>query len=370
MAKRLEGDWPRWRRDALVVSSGGLANPKTAGRFEQIAWQTLLEVYAETRERHRQSDFADRFDHLSILWLANDGANALAIERDGHRAVAVYTGLLRRLWAALQLGMSSPNFLDGCFDTPPIAITTLVAGQPLRPDVMNHLPLAEWPEERRFALWDLFQRALTFFLCHELGHHARGHIDLVHERLGFEAIDELRAAGTSGPDHRLLRMLEFDADTDAIDMILIAESQEAKRAGWSTEKTEAQGFQWLVAIVVLFLALDLEFKEIGEHYRGSHPAPVHRAIHAVGTFARSYADLFKWGDEKEKFYQTEAWDAGAVIAEALGYPEGRWYGDHTVLMDLERFGHEERSFFEFEKWLTAVNTNMPAVEPDWLRRLT
>lgn len=161
-------------------------------------------------------------------------------------------------------------------------------------------------------------------------------------------------------------MLEFDADTDAIDMILIAETADADREGWSLDKSEAQGFQWMVAIATLFLALDLDHKPLEEQYHGSHPAPVHRAVHALSTFARSYAAQFGWDEEHQTFYEEEAWGAASVIAEALGFPEGRWHGEHTLLMDLEHFRVEETAFLEFTVWLSRTNEDKPATEPEWL----
>ncbi|NMN06795.1 MULTISPECIES: hypothetical protein [unclassified Novosphingobium] len=367
MPAKRTGNWTRWSRDRAIVANGGLADPAQAGRFEERAWEIVAELYTETRDRHRQSDFADRFDRLSLLYINNTAANAIAIERNGHRAVGVYIGLLRRLWAAFQLGLSRADFLEDAFDSPPIVLGDGDPASMLEPEFLSRLPSADWPEDRRSALWDLFRRAIMFFLCHELGHHARGHIDLVQDRLGLDSIDELRAAEADGPDRRLLRMLEFDADTDAIDMILIAETQEAKREGWSLDKTEAQGFQWLVAIATLFLALDIEHRPVLDQYQGSHPAPVHRAIHAISTFARSYAAEFGWDDEHKQFYEEEAWGAASVIAEALGFPEGRWHGEHTLLMDLDRFAVEETAFLEFTEWLTRSNEDKPAAEPAWMQ---
>lgn len=105
-------------------------------------------------------------------------------------------GLLQRLWAAFQLGLSRPEFLADALDTPPIILAPEASIRRLRHAALHRLPLPEWSDERRQALWDLFRRAIMFFLCHELGHHARGHIDLVQERLGLDTIDELRGRGS------------------------------------------------------------------------------------------------------------------------------------------------------------------------------
>ncbi len=364
---RLEGPWTPWRRDALIRSHGGLVDPTKLETFDSVACATLRTLYIEVRTLNRPTYYGDRFDRLSLFYVGNEAANALALERRGNRGIAVFLGLPRRLWSAFHLGLSNSGFLRDCFDSEAVPLSApadraLLCGSDLLFTPEN------WPSERVDALNDLFDRALTFLLCHEIGHHLRGHLELVRDHLGFDVVDELRGAAASGPDHRLLRMIEFDADIEAADLILLSVLDQAKVNGWSTDKTKAQGFQWMVAVITVFLVFDLEQLPNASHYQGSHPAPVHRAIITAGAFSRTFAREFGWTEEEREFFEDSAWEAVSDIAEQLGLIESRWWGTETAAMDLDLYKHEEKLFLEFEAWISASNTGGSGDPPDWLRR--
>lgn len=366
LAMRPEGNWPLWRKDGRIQRAGGLVDPASLDPFDRATCAVVRDVFLKTQKEHEDTYYADRFARLTLMFINSESANALALERARVRGIAVYVGLIRRLWAAFQLGLTLPGFLDGAFDFPPGALPQDSLASLRRGQSLAMLPGDDWPEERVVALSDLFERAITFLVCHELTHHARGHIDLVKQRLGFDGIDELRAVAAAGPESQLLRMIEFDADFGAVDMIMITLDEESKRVGWSRDKSEAQGFQWMVAVATLFLIFDLQHLPIDRQYEASHPAPVHRAILVVGTFSRTFSRLFKWTEEVRKRWEEAAWEAVSEIGEALGLPEGRWHGVHTRLMDLERYEAEEREFMKFETWVGSSNTGGDAPEPEWL----
>lgn len=102
---------------------------------------------------------------------------------------------------------------------------------------------------------------------------------------------------------------------------------------------------------------------------GTKTAPVHRAVHAVSTMARSCAFLFGWSEERRIFYEEEAWAVAGILAEAVGMPEGRWFGESTVPMDLDRYAEEEARFIEFNAWLTSEVTSASVAEPAWLAEI-
>jgi hypothetical protein len=342
-------------------------NPESLDAFDRATCAVVRDVFLETLKQHRGTYYAHRLAKLTLFFVDSASANALALERRMDCGVAVYLGLIRRLWATFQLGLSLPEFLDGAFDDPPGAppsgsLDALVSGQTLA-----MLPGEDWPLERVGALWDLFERAITFLVCHELAHHARGHLDLVRDHLGFDGIDELRATASAGPESLLMRMVEFDADVEAVDLILIAVKARAERESWSLGKSESQGFQWMVAAATLFLVFDLEHLPIERQYQGSHPAPIHRSILAMSAFSRAFRRQFGWSEERQQHLEHVAWDAVGAIGEALSFPEGRWVGSPTQLADLQRFDAEEREFLKFEAWLNVTGDSVP--EPDWLTAL-
>ena len=364
---RREGNWAPWRRDLLVRGSGGLVDPTGLGAFDRTSCALLRDLFVETRKRHQATYYGDRFGRMSLFYVENVAANALALERGRDRGIGVFLGLPRRLWAAFHIGLSNPAFLDGCFDSEPGPLIGDASVDLLRGGELLFIPDEIWPEERTGALWDLFERALTFLLCHEISHHVRGHLELVRDRLGFDGVDELRGAAADGPDNRLLRLIEFDADSDAVDLILISVVADAAAEGWSADKTRAQGFQWMVAVITVFLIFDLEHLPVSLQYESSHPAPVHRAILTAGAFSRTFARNFAWSEEERALFEESAWEAVSEIAEQLELPPGRWCGETTSLMDLGRYAEEEKLFLEFEAWISASASDPAAVEPAWLR---
>ena len=287
----------------------------------------------------RESPWADRIQTLSLVFIDADGANALAVEDGPRRAIALQTGLVRRLWSLVRLAVGRSALLSESFSSPPPERDMV-----LRPGVEGLAslygdPRADWRVDRADILVELFMYALDFIVNHELAHHARGHLDLLHQAGGQRLVDEALAldAGGASTQARLMQLIEFDADINAIDLILHSDLQEGLRS-WIPDRLRGHAFKLMLASILVFIALDLEHRPVGEPWTGSHPAPILRAMWATHAVATTFAEngLLTAADAREE--QEDAWGQAADVAEALGLPPGRWWGvgdlsDFTPLLD-------------------------------------
>ena len=350
-----ERDWPYWASSPQILVAGGLIDPGYLDRFHRMSCGYARHYFRLALRAHSTDDFSDQFQNLSLMFVNSSRPNALAIEREGRRGIAVYLGILRRLWSLFQIALSSHEFLEGMISCE-LDGRLRVRGAPALDDSVNLLELADqWPEERAKVLYDLFARAVDFIVYHELAHHARRHLPFLRSSLGVDVIDEALSMHLTSSDASIFRFLEFDADHHALDMLITAADRERRFSLWTIEESETRCFQWTIAILSTFLLFDIDHIPIDDQYKTSHPAPVHRAMRMSAAISRTFAREFGWEEDRRVDWHDSAWWEVSVIAGLLGLPEGRWRGDRTDDMRWERFVEEERSFIAFSTELDALS---------------
>lgn len=348
-AEREVQDWPFWQDQPTVRVAGGLLDPRTLDEWHRTACGYVRHAYRSVLTAHADSEFKDQFDHLSLVFVGSPQKNALALEEEGRRTIVVFIGMVRQLWSTIQTSLGTARFLHGMFDSEPPA---------RKPDAgsRQQLHLGEgWPEDRQAALHDLFQYAVEFLMCHELAHHARGHLPYLRKRRGVKLIDEALNAQANRPGNAVMRNIEFDADFHAIDLLVEYLEKNAGLNTWSVERAATEHFLRLVAVICFFQMFDADHLPMDKQYQSTHPAIVHRAIRATSVLSKAIAGELNWAESRRIDEHDEVWLAAAQLARDIGMPTGRWHGAHTHRMGLARLDREERSFIRFSRRLDRYN---------------
>lgn len=350
-----EKAWPFWNRHPSVRRVGGIVDPGMLDEFHRMGCGWVRHFYRTALASHQGDEFADQFENITLFFMESSEVNAVAFERSGQRAVGVFTGTVRRLWWLFYTAANIEDIFDFWVESAPARQGKFSVDEAISDPVWpqaTHDPM-DWPQDRKEMLYDLFFRALDFLLYHELAHHARGHMEYVREVFGVSEIDEaLNAASIADTAQETLRFIEFDADHFALDMILMAHEREHPLKALRSEQALGEYILQAVAIIGLFMLLDLRHTRISRQYMTSHPASVHRAMRLTSALAKTYQKGVGWTDDERLNAHDVAWWNASKIARALGLPEGRWHGDHTDDMDVERFRREEKRFLSFSRDLT------------------
>ncbi len=350
-----ERDWPFWTEVRDVQRAGGLIDPGYLDEFHRMACGYVRHFFRSAISTHRKEYYADQFDGLSLFFINSPTPNAIALERQQKRGVGVHLGAVRHLWWLFYRGVSTGQFLEHWFKSKPLGADISLEAAMADP-IWREPGAGRLPADRAETMFDLFLRALDFLVYHELAHHARGHLPYVQEILGLDKLDEaLNASVSEGADKKILRLIEFDADVEALDMLLVALDHEIPVTSWPSEKAGTEFFLHAVAILAIFQLFDLDHTPVSEQYRRSHPASVHRALRVTGALSRAIGRQVGWTEDVRIDQHDTAWYAASEVATLIGMPEGRWRGQHTKLMDLDRFAVEEESFIKFSKRLTDRN---------------
>ena len=353
-----ERDWPFWARDKIVQRHGGLIDPGYLDEFHRVTCGFVRRMFLQTMEVHSEDFFADQFERLTLFFIDNHSVNALALERENRRGIGVHLGTVRQLWWLFYRAVSSDIFLTQHFDSAPAKRETSLQSAMDDP-IWREKGAGRLPADRAELMFDLFLRAIDFFLYHEFAHHARGHLPYLREVIGMTVIDETANMSVlAGDDNEVLRYIEFDADLDALDLLVTSLDRELPLGTWPDDEAGTEFYLHAVAMLGVFQLLDMDHAPINRQYHGSHPAPVHRAMRATGALSRAIGDQVGWTDKRRIEMHDKAWFAAADLASLAGMPPGRWHGDTTDLMDIDRLAKEEKAFFDFSAKLTEYNTEV------------
>ena len=328
-ARKLLGQqhWPIWRRHAAVVALGGLVHPGTLPLLDRETLGCVRSLFRSAGIAAAGTDWEDRLEGLSLVFVDAESANALAIEDPPRRAIIVQTGLVRRLWAMARLATGASRLLEDSFACSAPDESLGAFAQPQVQRALFADPGASWPADREGYLFELFMYAAEFVVSHELAHHARGHIDLLSEELGVRQINEglsvARPFGDAGGC--LEQLLELDADTQAIDLILHADLGRGLRT-WLPDRKIEHAFKLMLSAILVFMVFDIDHLPIPAPWEGSHPAPVLRAMWVTHTVATSFEHNGLLDTQALQVELEDAWAQAAEVAKAMGLPEGRWWG--------------------------------------------
>ncbi len=320
-------DWPFWRRQALVRARGGLIHPGTLPPLDRETFGSARSLFRAAVTASATAPWADRVDGLSLVFVDHPGANALALEAGARRVVVLQSGLIRRLWAVARLAVGGSRFLEDTFATPP---PEAAAGRFLDEATWKALyaaPGGDWPKDRAGFLYELFMYGLDFVVHHELAHHVRGHLDLLTADDGVRGVDEglaLSDAELPEPD-RLVQLIELDADINGLDLILHGDVARGLR-GWSPDQLTEHAFRLMLAAILVFMVLDVDHRPVSATAPGRHPAPILRAMWMTQTIVTTFAAQKLLNEAEARIEQEDAWAQAAEIAQAMGLPEGRWWG--------------------------------------------
>ena len=357
----LEFDWVFWRDNPVVRSLGGLVDPGYLDNFKRMLCSRIAGALRSSLDVHQQRDWADQLERLTLVFVDNGDINMLATQAIDRRSIIVDIELLTRLWHLLAVSLADSEFLGNLLESqaPGSSTQDIVFDAYVTDSSWVVSAPHQWSHERVNFLSTMFDVAIDFLIYHELAHHARAHLELVHEDLGANSIDEQENlhynVATEEHGLNLLRFIEFDADHHALDLFMIALEERKPMEQYDEEGSRTRAFVDSLCILCVFLLFDLEYISISESYEGTHPPAVHRAMRATNELVTTWAAMCDWTDQDRIDVHDEAWCAAARVAELLGMPEGRWHGESMSGMNADRLYTEETGFFEFSRRLDSLN---------------
>lgn len=167
---------------------GGLVDPSKQRRSTKRCADLLCICFVLLSKPLGKKNFGERLENCTIIFVNNPALNALALESENRRAIAIYMGALRKMWVAVRFALTLPDFLVDWFPpAPPMELGRAVLSAPA--ELLDY-PGPGWDAGQIELLEELFLHMLDFVLHHELAHHARGHMDIMRTRLGVDVIDE------------------------------------------------------------------------------------------------------------------------------------------------------------------------------------
>lgn len=326
-----------WKKFQGVTASGRpLRIPPKRWPYWLFAVDHVLEV---AREDMSTFGAGLRFTDVAFRVVDNSTVNAKAFCDGDKGLVLLHSGLFNEVQATIERAVRNPEFLPEYLpmDRNPGSATFSFASLPP--------PEAEWDERTEWGV-SLLKRIVDFVIHHELAHIDRSHHRLLLRPGTGLAIDEALAMHGKGRAGHRRRMLEFDADAIALDMILIeaTAAPDSPLRTWTAGQTEDEVFNTLLAVIILCQLFDRRHRPMESYLIGSHPAPVLRAVRFSEVLQATFEALGKLDLGTLHDIVDTAWWEASRIATAEGFPEGRWRGDDmrdvpVALIDACRADH-------------------------------
>jgi hypothetical protein len=366
MQQRVLGqqDWRVWARHPSVRGAGGLVHPGTLSPFDRALCGWVRSLFREAVIESKRHDYADRFANVSLVFAGSSALNAKALETRTRRAIVFNLGLIRKVWGILRIAVAHSRLHRTVFKSRALRWSGFDPRS--EESWARYYRLDGLPDQRADYLFQLFMYVAEFVVHHELAHHARGHMDLVRETLGLEEIDEVHfaAGGLDLPGRRLMQLIEFDADHEALDILLTTQVAEGMR-GWGEQALLEDAYRLMLTTILLFQALDLACAPLPAPFTTSHPAPVFRAMRITYTVAVTFPEVFGLPAQDLLALHDEAWADAALVARRIGLPSGRWWGGDGPAALLPELHALEEAFFPFSEALAKRNaTEVGARSPE------
>ncbi|MCG6559308.1 hypothetical protein MB818_13920 [Ruegeria sp. 1NDH52C] len=331
MSATRDSDRAFWVAHQYASDSGGAIEPDTAMQGHDPALALAGHVVAVNRLYLDQHRFQPRIARCQT-WLlpASPRINARAIQHGARRAVFLHGGLLRSLWNALHMLLAGSCFLADRFGWQAADLSP----PPPAPGGVRLFPQVTGGDgtDPLSYLKEVYGRAVEFVYFHEIAHHGRDHIARLRVVGGQGFVDEgLAMAAGAGTVADLLRLLEFDADLNAVDMCLNATGF----ATWAEGETPrfadpdymtSELFLHLTGMVTLFMLLDRAAPNAPAQYDGGHPPALHRAIRLSVGLADTVQAATGLSRAQVDPFLDHAWSEVVSLAGRLGYPPGLWTG--------------------------------------------
>jgi hypothetical protein len=301
--KRAAGDFQQ-----LMRRMGGEIEAQRVGHYA-VQVKSWCESFLRRRldqDPHDDGKLQAVYRSVSVRYVDNTRFNAVACGRGARNYAGIYGGVPTVL-AALSFSTMRVGSVWPELSAPGTDVDLAEAGLlkdvywmgsvgtdqlQRRPDLQERLFQSPSLSQRARIANDLFTVMSHFLFFHELGHIARGHLDLLvgagQPMTIFEVTSE-----TGSPDWRTKQWLELDADRFAVTFLLdafdwkqpwvetsVPEFESEKRYG----PREALRLCYL-ALGLIFSMFDYREEVISDHQGRSHPHPAVRLANSIGRAA-------------------------------------------------------------------------------------
>lgn len=311
-----------WQNRRLVRRAGGVLDGGPADRRAMLlgCYQSAFEELADGLST---TNYASRIGVIGLFGVRSPAANAWALSAPRRAAVVVSAGLLTTTADALGAALASGRLLGDAYPSdahgPPASIPASLAAA-----LIGDFAGPGLTGERVDALYQLYCRVASFVVAHEIAHIARSHQAQLPGARALGGIDEAtQLRGSSWADEKT-RLIEFDADAHALDMLLATETPDRRLDTWTVEEACETLFVIAFAIIVTLLVIDSDSVPILRQADQGHPPPIWRAVFATSLLLDTVAAAHPLCRPMLEDQLAMAWTEAEAVAVALGRVGSRW----------------------------------------------
>lgn len=353
---------PAWKDHITIQQQGGVYDPARSSAFEQINTGIVQDLFEQLRSRLVADDYLQRQDQVELIFLNNQRLAAFVIKDGEQHAICISIGATRVIWNLLILSLADPDILPGYPGDSNIRYTwpshlddqvllgPVIEGSFDYDGQFSHP--AGVPEQcitrERLELCTLFYHwIIDYLLYHEAAHITRDHLLFLSIYHNGDVVDETKLF--QGKALNLMQLFELDADVHALDYVIQSNEEVSNLDQLSVSEFRDFFFIELFGYILIQQLFDYEHKRIADELQLDHPPPVFRAIVWTNALVKTFHEVFGKDQALLKDEHNKAWYEASKIATKLGFPEGRWRGDHMNDVPFPAVDELTAQYFALEK---------------------
>ena len=284
--------------EELLSQFGGILLPNQMGGVQRGFSEVVDAIVRWDKDRSPESS-----PSITLHWIRNWDANAIAFEHDNAAQIAVFGGTATLLAAiVLAVGRSQdylPHLQGGEPTRSSFAAARACFARRLPEHARDPIPDAEEifrppSDTRAYVVSDLIWAGASILVLHEIAHHRRGHVRLDARESGawgiYEAQGNLdQVAPTAPSDLRRRRAMEVDADAAALADALALLQSIATSSSDCAEVTAQCVHDVALMHGVVCSIFDYEQLGLVGFRERSHPHPSVRFLYGI-------REIVRWAD--------------------------------------------------------------------------
>jgi len=361
---------PSWKDHITIQQQGGLYDPASSSEFEQINTGIVRDLFDDLLLRMVADKYIERQDQVELLFINNHRIGAFVIGDLDRYAICVSIGATRAIWNLLVLSLADPDILPGYPGDTDIryAWPSRIADQTLLGPAVESsfdydgkyprpsgIPEQHISRERLELCTLCYHWIVDYLLYHEAAHIIRDHLSFFSVYYNEQVVDETQLF--EGKALHLMQLFELDADVHALDYVIQSNEELDQLDQLSISDFRGFFFIELFGYIMIQQLFDYEHNRIADQLQLDHPPPVFRAIIWTNSLVKTFREVFGKDDTILKDEHNKAWYEASKIAAKLGFPEGRWRGDHMNDVPLSAV---DDLVAQYENLATIIDITDPA----------
>lgn len=374
-----------WADHPFVRIKGGVFPAGGASGIDRSNLEDTYAIFKKLQQHLADEEYMDKRSGISLVILNDAGLTAAPLQQGGSYAIGISIGLLRAIWNLLLLTLCDPKIFPG-YGGEPVnyrckrRITKDMVFAPSITPATNSQKFAPRAERakyqditgsRRELCETLFNAIVDYVLYHEAMHITRDHLSFI--RLYNEQTYINESEMVRGINRKFFQFLEIDADIVALGFNLESHPEVAGFEELSAFDKGDFVFGQMFSCIILQQLFDLEMEmpPVGEQWKVNHPPPLIRAMLYDNLLRAFFTQRTSLSEAEIRNQQGKAWWEASRIAIKLGFPKGRWHGNHiegiepglindlidefNAFQDVIHRSHESGKYEELEGTMRLLN---------------